>query len=221
MNKKNIFFGLLIIIFLAIIFYFKHRQYINPELLRIYFEGFGIWTPIIYGFIYLIAVFIPYAGTTMTIVGGLIFAPLFGTLFVITLTSLGSVLPFLLSKHLGRKYIESKFKKTKYEKYLTTTDENSFMFALYMRLIPLIPYELQNYILGLIDISTSNFIIATFFGLLPGTFVLIYLGNTLTDLQPTKIVILAIISLFSILLPVALKKFTKAKEVLQLDSKEK
>ena len=58
-------------------------------------------------------------------------------------------------------------------------------------------YELQNYIAGLVDISVTKFILATFIGLLPGTFFLIYLGNTLTDIQPSKLIFLGIISLFA------------------------
>jgi len=195
--------------------YFRIWQYIQPEIIKNYIEGFGIWIPVIYCLIYLIAVFIPHAGTVMTIVGGLLFTPFFGTAIVITISSLGSVFPFLLAKKFGRRYIKSKIEKTKYKKYLNRTDENSFMFILYMRLIPLIPYELQNYIAGLVDISTGKFILATFIGLLPGTFALIYLGNTLTDIQPNKLIILGLISLFALLLPLALKKFTKAKEILQ------
>ena len=60
------------------------------------------------------------------------------------------------------------------------------MFLLYMRLLPFIPYELQNYIAGLIDISVGKFILASFIGLLPGTFALIYLGNTITDISQFK-----------------------------------
>ena len=104
------------------------------------------------------------------------------------------------------------------KKYLRKTDENSFMFVLYMRLIPVIPYELQNYIIGLVEISTPRFILATFIGLLPGTFFIMYLGNTLTDVQPIKVVILAIISVFALLLPIVLKRFTKAKKVLQIEN---
>lgn len=215
MKKKNMILSVFLALAIIAIIYFQAWQYIKPELLKTYIEGFGIWIPIIYCLIYLVAVFIPYAGTAMTVVGGLLFAPLFGTILVITISSVGSVLPFFIAKKYGRKRIKEKIEKTKYKKYLDTTDENSFMFALYMRLIPLIPYELQNYILGLVDISAGKFILATFIGLLPGTFMLIYLGNTITDVSTEKLIVLVAVSLFAILLPLVLKKFTKAKEILK------
>ena len=214
MKKRIMILSAFLILIISSI-YFRLWQYIQPEIIKNYIESFGVWIPVIYCLIYLIAVFIPHAGTAMTIVGGLLFTPFFGTALVITISSLGSVFPFLIAKKFGRKYIKAKIEKTKYKKYLNRTDENSFMFILYMRLIPLIPYELQNYIAGLVDISTSKFILATFIGLLPGTFALIYLGNTLTDIQPIKLLTLGLISLFAILLPLILKKFTKAKEILQ------
>jgi uncharacterized membrane protein YdjX (TVP38/TMEM64 family) len=216
MNKKNLVAILFLVFAIAVVIYFQAWQYIKPDLIKSYIEGYGVWMPIIYCFLYLIAVFIPYAGTAMTVVGGLLFNPFWGTLLVITISSLFSILPFLIAKKYGREYIKDRIEKTKYEKYLHRTNKNSFMFALYMRLIPIIPYELQNYILGLIDISTKKFFIATFIGLLPGTFFLIYLGNTLVNVSMSKIIVLAIISLFAVLLPIFLKRFTRAKEVLEI-----
>ncbi|MCK5107742.1 MAG: TVP38/TMEM64 family protein [Nanoarchaeota archaeon] len=215
MKKRIIIPSIILILAISSSIYFRIWQYIQPEIIKTYIEGFGVWIPVIYCLLYLIAVFIPHAGTAMTIVGGLLFTPAFGTALVITISSVGSIFPFLIAKKFGRERIKSKIEKTKYKKYLNRTDENSFMFILYMRLIPLIPYELQNYIAGLIDISVGKFILATFIGLLPGTFALIYLGNTLTDIQPSKLIILGLISLFALLLPLVLKKFTKAKEILQ------
>lgn len=221
MKKKHIILGGIYILILAAIIYFQVWQYVKPELLKTYLDGFGVWAPIIFCLLYLVAVFIPHVGTIMTIVGGLLFSPLWGTIIVIALSSVGSIMPFLIAKKYGRKRIKAKIEKTKYKKYLHHTNKNSFMFVLYLRLIPAIPYELQNYIIGLVDISTSKFFIATFVGLLPGTFVLIYLGNTITDIQPIKLIILGVISLFAILLPLVLKKYTKAKKVLQIESNKK
>lgn len=219
MKKKTILLGSLALIILFLVVYFKPWQLIDPEVITTYLESFGPWTPIVYSLLYLIAVFIPHAGTAMTVVGGLLFNPVFGTLLVITVSSLGSVGPFLLARKYGRNYVKKKLKNHKFEKYLNKTDRNSFMFALYMRLIPGIPYELQSYIIGLVDISIPKFILATFVGLLPGTFVLVYLGNTITNLSTTNIVILIASGLVAVLLPVILKRFTNAKEVLELEEK--
>lgn len=215
MKKKIIISSIILSLIIFISIYFKIWQYIKPEILKTYIEGFGTWTIVVYCLIYLVAVFIPHAGTAMTIVGGLIFQPLFGTALVITISTLGSVLPFLIVKKFGRKYIHDKLEKTKYKKYVDHTNNNSFMYVLYLRLLPIMPYELQNYVIGLVDISISRFIIATFIGLLPGTFMLIYLGNTITDVKPIKIVILGVISLVAILLPIILRKYTKAEKILE------
>lgn len=214
MRKKFLFLGLLFAFLVFAAVFFRVWEFIRPEVIKSYIEGYGVWVPVVYCLLYLVAVFIPHAGTAMTVVGGLLFAPFFGTFLVITVSSLGSVLPFLLAKRFARKSIQRWIEKTRYKKYLDRADENGFLFALYMRLVPLIPYELQNYILGLVDISTSRFILATFVGLLPGTFFLVYLGNTLTDIRPSKLIILGVISLFALLLPLVLKKYTRAKEIL-------
>lgn len=221
MKKKSIILGAILILALIVAVYFQVWQYIKPNLVKTYIEGFGAWAPIVYSLIYLVAVFIPHTATAMTFIGSLLFNPLFGTALVITLSSIWSIFPFLIAKKYGRKYVQAKIEKTKYKKYLNRTDENSFIFVLYLRLIPAIPYELQNYIIGLVDISIGKFILATFIGLLPGTFTIMYLGSTIRDTNPVKIIILIAISLFAILLPIVLKKFTKAKEILEVESKPK
>lgn len=216
MKNKTIIAAIIGVLAVATIIYFQLWQYIKPNILKEYLESFGIWTPIVYCLLYLVAVFIPHAGTAMTIVGGLLFAPLFGTALVIVISTLGSVFPFLLAKKYGRERIKSRIEKTKYKKYLHHTDKNSFMFVLYLRLLPIMPYELQNYVIGLVDISITNFIIATFVGLLPGTFMLVYLGNTITDISRTNIIILVSVSIFALVLPIVLKKYTNSKKILEI-----
>ena len=215
MKKKTIILSASLILAIIVSVYFQVWQYIKPEILKTYIESFGVWTPIIFCLIYLIAVFIPYAGTAMTVIAGLLFAPLFGTALVISISTLGSIFPFLVAKKFGHKYIQRKIEKTKYKKYLIHANKNSFMYVLYMRLLPIIPYALQNYIIGLVDISTKKFIIATFVGLLPGTIFLIYLGNTIVDISTSNLIILGSVSVVAILLPILLKKFTKAEDIIE------
>ena len=215
MKRNSIIASILIVAVIAAGFYFNIWSYLQPELIKTYLESFGVWMIIAYCLLYVVAVFIPHAGTFMTVVGGLLFAPLFGTALVITLSSLGSVLPFLIAKKFGRERVKAKIEKTKYKKYLDKTDRNSFMFVLYMRLTPIIPYELQNYIAGLVNISTGKFILATFIGLLPGTFGLIYLGNTIGDTSTKNIIILVALTVVAILIPIILNKYGHSKEILE------
>lgn len=46
-----------------------------------------------------------------------------------------------------------------------------------LRLSPLIPFNLSNYLYGLTAIAFLPYVIASFFGMLPGTLLYVYLGT--------------------------------------------
>ena len=65
--------------------------------------------------------------------------------------------------------------------YQEAIRSNSFRFVLLLRLIPVVPWEMQTYIAGLTPISIPKFLIATALGSAPGTFLLVFLGASITD----------------------------------------
>ena len=46
-----------------------------------------------------------------------------------------------------------------------------------VRLAPVFPFTYINYAFGLTGISASPYVLATFFGMIPGTFAFVYLGT--------------------------------------------
>ena len=45
-----------------------------------------------------------------------------------------------------------------------------------LRLSPLLPFNLQNYFYGITDLKLLEYVAATFFGIMPGTLLYVYLG---------------------------------------------
>ena len=50
-----------------------------------------------------------------------------------------------------------------------------------MRLIPVLPWEVQNYVAGLTKVPVPTFLLATIVGTIPGTFSLAFLGDSIGD----------------------------------------
>ena len=68
------------------------------------------------------------------------------------------------------------------------------MTVLWVRLIPNVAYDIQNYSLGLTKVRLKDYFLATFFGIIPGTFGFVYLGYSLSDFrQLWKIMVAALI----------------------------
>ena len=57
--------------------------------------------------------------------------------------------------------------------------ENALSYLLFLRLIPLFPFWLVNLVPAFLGVSTLTYVIGTFFGIIPGTFVFASVGNGL------------------------------------------
>jgi uncharacterized membrane protein YdjX (TVP38/TMEM64 family) len=53
--------------------------------------------------------------------------------------------------------------------------------VLLMRLVPILPWEVQNYVAGLTQIAIPKYLIATALGIVPGSAALVFLGESITD----------------------------------------
>jgi uncharacterized membrane protein YdjX (TVP38/TMEM64 family) len=55
--------------------------------------------------------------------------------------------------------------------------ENALSYLLVLRLVPLFPFWLVNLAPAFLGVSLRTYVIGTFFGIIPGTFVYILVGN--------------------------------------------
>ena len=211
--KTLIFFVLVGVLFLIPGF----MNLFNPEVIRDVVLGFGVWSHIVFAIIYLIFLFIPFGSTVTTVAAGLIYGALVGSIVVLFLTVVLSVIPFLVARKLGKEWVEKKVEDFNVEKYLNKINENSFIILFYLRLIPSIPYEFQNYIAGLTNITIIKYMLATLLGIFPIIFILTYLGNSLTDVGGREFWIAVTLFLTALFLPpiiyfVKVKFFDKKKK---------
>lgn len=141
--------------------------------------SFGGWAPVIFVILYTSASPIPFLATFLSAAAGLVFGPWWGTLLAIFSAVVSGLVPFTLSRRLGQEWVESKLKGKKLDAFYQKAEgQGAFLFVLLMRLIPIIPWELQNYIAGLTKTSYPVFMLATAIGIIPGTFSLVFLGSS-------------------------------------------
>ena len=180
---------------------------IQPEDIQQVFATLGVWTLPLFILAYAIAVWIPHVATIMTIVGGLLFGPVVATGLVILLSTFASAGPFLFARKFGQGRVKHWITKKGFDKYAHNVNKNSFLYVLYLRLLPILPYELQNYLVGLTNITLKNFFLATFIGLFPGTLALALLGDTIAQTSTINIIILAVVAVIAAVIPWLIKKY--------------
>ncbi len=151
--------------------------WLGPSQLRDFLLSFGMLAPLVWILIYLVAVFIPYATTVMTVAAGLAFGVVRGGLLTYCVTLFASLLPFTVARRLGRDWVEGRVGGTRAEKYVDLINQHAFLVFFYLRLLPTLPYEIQNHVAGVSRISYGHFLLASALGNGPILFVLVFLGD--------------------------------------------
>ena len=118
-----------------------------------------------------------------TLVIGFIFGKWAGTLILLFGNTLGGVLLYLLAKTFFSELIEKKF-AIKFAKLKKLFNKNEMMYFMCFRLVGGggTPFPIQNVLPVIFNMSVKNYIIATFLGIIPATFVTVALGSGIQNI---------------------------------------
>jgi uncharacterized membrane protein YdjX (TVP38/TMEM64 family) len=120
-------------------------------------------------------------GSLLTMVAGFAYGPITGLLVALPASVLAATTTFLLGRTVLRGWIERQIAQSARARALDRAIErNTFKLILLLRLSPVIPFNVINYALGLSKAHLGRYIAASFFGMLPGTWLYAYLGSLAT-----------------------------------------
>lgn len=129
----------------------------------------GLFGYSLYILLFIIATLFLLPGSILVIAGGIVFGPLLGTLLSLIAATLASSCSFLLARWLGRdlllKYVGHSHTFQAIEKGIA---RNGIDFLILTRLIPLFPYNIQNYAYGLTTIAFWPYTLISALTTLPG-----------------------------------------------------
>jgi uncharacterized membrane protein YdjX (TVP38/TMEM64 family) len=116
-------------------------------------------------------------GSLLSFVGAILFGVWWGTLLVWIGATLGSIAPYFVARFIGRSAIESSLGEDDrtLQRFDSWLAERGFAGLLLVRFLPIFPYFFVNYACGLLGIRFRDYLIATAVGILPGTFVYLYM----------------------------------------------
>ncbi len=201
---KVILLALLVIVGATVGWYIVTRYDIRPEAIHDHLLSFGPWAPLVYMTVYTIRPLLFFPASILSIAGGLVFGPLFGTIYTVIGASLGAILGFAISRLLGRDFVRPLL-KGRLKQCDAFAERQSFPVILFMRLVPIIPFDLVNYGAGICGVKTIGYIFATVVGIIPGTFAYVYLGSSLTD--PKYIIVAALLFIILVRGPILVRRY--------------
>ena len=117
----------------------------------------------------------------LTLTGGFIFGAGLATLFVVVAATIGASLLFIIARYAFSDYFHDKVGPS-IQKMEDGFKENAFSYLMVLRLIPSFPFWLVNLVPALLGVPLRTFFIATFLGIIPGSFVYSIVGSGINKL---------------------------------------
>jgi uncharacterized membrane protein YdjX (TVP38/TMEM64 family) len=184
----------------------------NINQLKAYINSFGLVAPIVFIGVFVVSTIFFVPGLPVTILAGMLFGGLKGGIYVVIGSSIGVSLAFLIGRYLGRDLvIKAVCKNEKMAKLDQYIKEKGNTILIISRLVPIFPFNLQNYAYGVTDISFRTYFIYSFVFMIPGTFIYTAFGALAYSSMPTEefVVYASLLSVALCLMVVVPKKIFK------------
>jgi len=158
---------------------FVHREWLaDPRMIKQEVLGCGAWGPIAYILLYAVGPSFLVPGAVMTIAGGLAFGAVRGALWSVVGANLGALVAFGAGRFLGRSFVEHTI-GSRFHRLFGRLERNGFYITLYLRIVPVIPYNAFNLLAGASPITFRDYFWASVIGMIPGTVLFAVLGDAL------------------------------------------
>ena len=174
-NNRLMRLVLLVSILTAITLAVIYRDRFDGAALEAWVRDAGAIAPLVFIVIYALAAVLFLPGTVITLAGGALFGPVLGTLYNLIGATLGATLAFLIARYLASDWVADKA-GGRVKQLINGVESEGWRFVAFVRLVPLFPYNLLNYALGLTRLPLLHYIVASFLFMLPGAAAFTYLG---------------------------------------------
>lgn len=120
-------------------------------------------------------------GLVMSIGGGFMFGAWLGTLYVTIGATLGATVLFMVARSAFGQPLRARAGPW-LARFQAGFDANVIGYLLFLRLVPVFPFFVVNLAPAFLGVSLRHYVLTTFFGILPGTFVFVSVGAGLESL---------------------------------------
>ena len=175
MNSRFIRIGLLLMLVAGIAVAVVYRDRFDIAALERWIQEAGIWAPLLFMAVYAVAAVLFLPGTLLTLAGGALFGPVLGTFYNLTGATIGATLAFLIARYLVSDWVAERT-GGRLKQLINGVEGEGWRFVAFTRLVPLFPFNLLNYALGLTRIKLSHYLLATYICMLPASIAYSYLG---------------------------------------------
>jgi len=137
------------------------------------------------GVIYIISTVLNLPGAAiLSLAIGYIFGRWHGVMLATISSTIGAVLVFWIARYLIADWARHRLEKMdSTRKIMAKLHDDAFSYLLFMRAVPLFPFWFVNMTFAFSPINTKQYAIGTYLGMLPVSFVLVNLGQSLSTVD--------------------------------------
>jgi uncharacterized membrane protein YdjX (TVP38/TMEM64 family) len=151
------------------------RQWV--EAFDAWIGALGPWGVVLFMLVYVVAVVLLAPAEFLSIAAGFLFGA-WGFPLVLVAATVGAALAFVVSRYAVRARLRRFLQdKPRYAAIDRAVAEEGWRIVALLRLNPLVPFNLQNYFFGATEVGFLPYVVATFFGIMPGAAFYVYLGT--------------------------------------------
>ncbi len=148
-------------------------------------ESFNAWVAelgvlgmVVFALVYAVAAVLMLPGSLLTLAGGAAFGLFTGFGVISVGATLGASLAFLISRFVARRHVESWIsEKPSFSVIDKAVAKQGWKIVFLTRLSPVFPFNFQNYAYGLTSVPFLHYVLASWIGMMPGTFLYVYFGT--------------------------------------------
>lgn len=141
-------------------------------------QDLGAWGLVAYGLVYVLAALLFVPGAALTIAAGAMFGLWTGTILVSVASTVTATLAFLIGRYAARDKVAAAARRyRRFGAVDRAIEEGGWRVIALLRLTPVVPFSIGNYLFGLTPVRTIPYVVASWLAMLPGTFLYVYIGH--------------------------------------------
>ncbi|MCC5619284.1 TVP38/TMEM64 family protein [Nostoc sp. CHAB 5836] len=149
---------------------------IEPAQIQALVKSSGIWAPLIYIALYIVATMLVLPSTVLNLTGGAIFGPWVGTVWTSIGAVIAAIIAFVFTRTIGRQTVAKRL-AGRWQAMDAEVRRGGLFYMFAIRLVPIMPYGLVNFAAGLTSISFKDYILGTTLGTVPSVLPFVLLGS--------------------------------------------
>ena len=165
-----------LVLIAAVALAWGYRDQLDAARIGALVEAAGPWAPLAFIALYALATVLFVPGIVFGLAGGALFGPVWGSIWNLAGATLGATAAFLLARGIAGDWVRARAGGA-FTRIVEGVEAEGWRFVALTRLVPLVPFNLLNYVLGMTRIDLVRYVAASIVCMIPGTVAYTWLGH--------------------------------------------